>query len=147
MNSNKIGKQGEQLFAQIMREKGYEVTDVSNNPDYYNKDIDFIIKSPFSGKVKTFEVKFDTRINQTNNLYLETKNIHSKQWNGEGWFKHTEADFIAYGDAHSRTFYIFPLLELKEKVNKLHKNYGQCGKDSIGLLIQLKDVEDIYSIL
>ena len=61
-----------------MREKGYEVIDVSNNPDYYHKDIDFIIKSPFSGEVKSFEVKFDTRINQTNNLYLEIENVNSK---------------------------------------------------------------------
>lgn len=142
MNS---GKQGELLFQQIMEQKGYKVVDVSGNPQYWDKDIDFIVTSPTSGEVKTFEVKWDYRINKTGNLYLEVANSHSKD--AQGWYNFCEADFVAYGDAHSRTFYIFPLLELKEKVNKLHKNYGQCGKDSIGLLICLKDVEDIYSIL
>ena len=40
------GKQGEKLFAQIMTDCGYKVEDVSNNPDYWYKDIDSFITSP-----------------------------------------------------------------------------------------------------
>ena len=72
------GKQGEALFSQIMTEKGYTVVDVSGNPEYWHKDIDFIITSPTTGSVKTFEVKWDSRIGQTGNLYLELSNRHSK---------------------------------------------------------------------
>jgi hypothetical protein len=61
-----------------MKEQGYEVEDVSGNPDYWPQDIDFIISSPTSGLTKTFEVKYDGRINKTGNLYLELTNIHSK---------------------------------------------------------------------
>lgn len=40
------GKYGETLFAQMMADRGYKVEDVSGNPDYWYKDIDFIITSP-----------------------------------------------------------------------------------------------------
>lgn len=66
-----------------MSARGYSVEDVSNNPDYWHKDIDFIITSP-TGAVKTFEVKWDGCINRTGNLYLELTNIHSR--GGKGWF-------------------------------------------------------------
>ena len=100
-----------------MEYNGYTVENVSGNPEYWHRDIDMIITSPFTGAVKTFEVKWDTRINKTGNLYLETESIYSK--GGKGWFEFCEADFLAYGDAASRKFYIIPLLELKERVKQL----------------------------
>ena len=139
------GKQGERLFAQIMRNRNYTVVDVSNNPDYWSKDIDFIITSPTSGETKTFEVKWDSRISRTGNLYLELSNVNSKD--GIGWFSFCEADYIAYGDAARRKFYIIPLLELKERVEQLPKRYAQCGCDSIGLLVSLDSIKDIYQEL
>lgn len=78
------GRQGEIIFSRRMIENGYKVEDVSNNSDYWSKDIDFIITSPITGAVKSFEVKYDSRINKTGNLYLELSNIHSK--GGKGWF-------------------------------------------------------------
>ena len=56
------GRQGELLFSRRMRDAGYIVEDVSGNSDYWYKDIDFIVTSP-SGNTRTFEVKWDTRIN------------------------------------------------------------------------------------
>jgi hypothetical protein len=64
--------------------RNYEVVDVSNNPDYWYKDIDFILTSPTSGLTKTFEVKWDSRINRTGNLFLEISSINSK--GGKGWW-------------------------------------------------------------
>ena len=55
------GKQGEALFKQIMQDKGYQVQDVSDNPDYWSKDIDFVITSPFTGETKTFECIYEIR--------------------------------------------------------------------------------------
>ena len=72
------GRQGELVFARTMRNIGFGVEDVSGNPEYYDKDIDFIITSPLTGATRTFEVKWDSRIYYTNNLYLELTNIHSK---------------------------------------------------------------------
>ena len=139
------GKIGERLFKQIMESRNYKVEDVSMNPDYWYKDIDFFVTSSTTGERKSFEVKWDSCISRTGNLYLELTNVHSK--GGKGWFNFCEADYIAYGDAQNRIFYIIPLLELKERVNKLPNRYAKCGYDSTGLLISLKDIKDIIQIL
>ena len=135
-----IGSLGEQIFSFKMKQAGYLVDNVSNNPDYWDKDIDFLITSP-SGNTRSFEVKYDTRLNQTNNLYLELTNIHSA--GGRGWFHFCQADFLAYGDAATKTFYIIPLDKLRERVKQLPDRQTNCGTDSIGLLVNLKDIQDI----
>lgn len=139
------GKVGEQLFKEIMQSRNYTVKDVSNDSDYWDKDIDFIVTSPSTGSTKTFEVKWDSRINRTGNLYLEVTNIHSK--GSKGWFEFCQADYLAYGDATTGTFYIIPLLELREKVRHMPKHLVQCGNESIGQLVSLNQIRDITEIL
>lgn len=135
------GKRGEKLFAERMSANGYKVQDVSNNPSFWNKDIDFIIESPYSGEVKTFEVKYDSCINRTNNLYLELTNIHSQ--GGKGWYKFCEADVLAYGDAQTDIFYMIPLEKLREVTNQCYYPIGSCdGGESTGLLVPLKDLKE-----
>lgn len=141
------GKQGERLFKQIMESRNYEVQDVSNNPAFWNKDIDFIVTSPTSGLVKSFEIKWDSCINRTGNLYLELTNINSKQWSGQGWWEHCQADYLVYGDAAARKFYVIPLLELRERVEQLPFRQGRCGYESTGQLVSLKDIADIIKEL
>lgn len=144
-NSGALGKKGERLFQQRMEARGYTVQDVSGNPDYWYKDIDFLITSPTTGATKSFEVKYDSKINKSGNLFLEVQSINSK--GGKGWFEFCEADFLAYGDAASRTFYIIPLLELKERVKQLPQRIAHCGYESTGLLISLDDIRDLIKIL
>ena len=139
------GTQGEQIFSDIMSRQGYVVENVVDNPIYQRQDIDFIITSPATNLTKTFEVKYDYCVNKTGNLYLELVNTHSE--GGCGWWEFCKADYLAYGDAHSRQFYIFSLLELRERVETLPKRYGQCGQDSIGLLVPLRQVQDLYKTL
>ena len=139
------GKQGENLFKQTMIDRGYIVQDVSSNSLYWSKDIDFIVTSPTSGLTKSFEIKWDSRINKTGNLYLELTNIHSK--GGRGWFNFCEADYLAYGDANQRLFYIIPLAQLKDRINCLPQRKANCGYDSTGLLVSLKDIADIVEKL
>ena len=138
------GKQGERLFKQIMESRNYKVEDVTLNPDYWYKDIDFFVTST-SGERKSFEVKFDGCINRTGNLYLELTNIHSK--GGCGWFNFCEADYLAYGDAVNRIFYIIPLLELKKRAAQVPYREGRCGSESTGQLISLDEIRDIIKIL
>lgn len=140
------GKYGEQLFHQIMKSRDYKVVDVSNDSTYWDKDIDFIVTSPSSGLTKSFEVKYDDRIKDTGNLYLELTNVHSK--GGRGWYEFCQADYLAYGDARRGIFYIISLADLRNRVKqeKLGR-LAHCGTDSIGLLVALKDIEDITKIL
>lgn len=145
MNSKQFGKQGEQLFQQIMEAKGYTVQDVSTNPQYWDKDIDFIVTSSTSGLERTFEIKWDSRICKTNNLYLELTNIHSK--GGKGWFNFCQADYLAYGDSYNNCFYVVSLLELRERVRELPYRSTSCGQDSTGMLVSLNNISDIIKKL
>lgn len=138
-------KKGEKLFNEQMQARGYTTEDVSANPLYWDKDIDFLVTSPFTNAVKGFEVKWDNRINSTGNLYLEIENIHSK--GGKGWYNFCQADYIAYGDAVNEVFYIIALQDLKARVNELPQRLAQCGYDSIGLLVSLNDISDIVKVL
>lgn len=145
MTSGALGRQGERTFKERMQYNGYTVEDVSGNSDYWYRDIDFLITSPFTGAIKSFEVKWDTKINKTGNLYLETESINSK--GGKGWFEFCEADYLAYGDAASRTFYIIPLLALKERIKELPQRVAHCGYESTGLLVSLEAIKDITKII
>ena len=139
------GKAGERLFKQIMENRNYRVVNVSNNPEYWDKDIDFIVTSPTTGVTKTFEVKWDDRINETGNLYLELEAIYSK--NGIGWFEFCKADYLAYGDAKTAVFYIIPLLDLKKRANEVRFRSARCGYESMGQLVSLEDIKDIMEVL
>lgn len=139
------GRQGELLFAQLMQLQGYTVIDVSDNPEYWDKDIDFIITSPTTGDTKTFEVKWDTKIQSTGNLYLELEAIHSK--GGKGWFEFCQADYLAYGDANQNFFYVIPMAELRKAAAKLPYREARCGQDSLGQLVAIKDILNIVSYI
>lgn len=144
-----IGRQGELLFKEIMESRGYEVKDVSGDSNYWYRDIDFIVKSPITGQIKTFEVKFDTRLHTTGNLYLERTSTFTKEAGikGLGWFEWCEADYLAYGDAVSGQFYMIPMAELREAADNLPYREARCGYDSTGQLVNLKDITDITVLL
>lgn len=147
MNSNQLGKLGEQLFKQIMESRGYIVEDVTAAPFYWDKDIDFIITSTATGITKSFEVKTDSRIANTGNLYLELESINSKQWNGGGWFPNCQADYLVYMDAINKIFYVIAMQDLRQAANTLPYREAKCGYDSVGQLIALKDIQNITQVL
>lgn len=136
------GKQGERLCKQLLENWGYSVQDVSLNPQYYFKG-DLLATSPATGATKIFEVKWDTRIHKTNNLYLELSNANSKAKDGLGWFKWCEADFLAYGDAITKQFYIIDLKALKQRAKEVPYITRACGCDSVGQIISLKQIDDL----
>lgn len=142
MNNSRYG---EELFAQLMSANGYIVEDVSNNPSYWDKDIDFVITSTFTNTTKTFEVKWDSRIAQTGNLYLEFISKYSR--GGYGWYEFCKADYLAYGDANSKQFIIVDMKQLRDRVDKLPKRIAYCGNDSAGYLVNKSQIADISSII
>lgn len=128
-----------------MEQRGYEVEDVSNNPDYWSKDIDFIITSPTTGLTKTFEVKWDSKISKTGNLYLELVNKNSAGL--RGWWEFSKADYLVYGDAERKIFYVFDLEELRQVVKKKPKELANCGSDSIGYLVPIASLKGLYGLI
>lgn len=138
------GRQGEILFQERMQKKGYQVQDVSANDQYFSKDIDFLITSPTTGQVKSFEVKWDTRINRTGNLYLEFVNKNSE--GGLGWFEFCKADYLAYGNAKTNTFLVIPMQELRERVKQLPQRIAYTD-DSAGYLVHISQIKDLIQTL
>ena len=141
------GKEGERLFQQMMEERGYQVTDVSNDSRYWPLDIDFIITSPTTGEVKSFEVKWCSNIHNTHNMFLEIENPRSRQWLGDGWWKHCKADYLAYGDAQTSLFYIFPMDQLRQRVETMNLRTARTRDGSVGLLAPLSALSDIVAHL
>ena len=139
------GKEGERLFQKLMSSRGNIVQNVAENSNYWSKDSDFIITSPF-GNTKSFEVKWCQKINKTNNLFLEIANPRSRQWNGEGWWKHCEADYLVYGDAIARKFYIIPMPELRQRVDSLLLTTRSTSDGSVGKLLPLCKIKDIITL-
>lgn len=141
------GKIGERKFSQLMQRKGYAVQDVTQDPEYFYKDIDFICTSPFTGVTKNIEVKWDYKIHKTKNLYLETYNRNSKAVKCKGWYKFCQADYLAYGDAVSGIFYMIDFQKLKERVAELPQIKRRCGEDSEGLIVSLEEIKDLVKEL
>jgi hypothetical protein len=65
--------EAKELFARC----GYTVKDVSDNSNYFNKDIDLIVTNT-CGTSKRIEVKADSRIADTGNLFIEYLNPRSQ---------------------------------------------------------------------
>ena len=142
MNNN--GRQGELLFQQRMEAKGHKVQDVTADEQYFRKDIDFIITSATTGETKSFEVKWDQKINRTGNLYLEFVNKNSEA--GLGWWEFCKADYLAYGNAKTNTFIVVPMQELRERVKRLPQRVAYT-EDSAGLLVHISQIKDLIQTL
>ena len=136
-------KPGEYDLMWSLREHGYTVKDVSNNPEYWGKDIDLIATNIFTEVTTTLEVKWDKRIAATGNLFIELENPRSKC--GNGWYKFCEADLLAYGDAINRIFYFIRMSKLREYINehKLDMKYSTTADGSYGYLLPLFHVEHL----
>lgn len=134
------GKEGESNFAKIMEEYGIECRDVSGDPAYWEKDIDFIISN--GKRERTVEVKNDGRMYKTGNMYIETSNPRSK--GGKGWFWFCQAELLAYADAVNRYMYVLDLDKLRGYIeeNRYWLKEASTFDGSRGFLVKINDVED-----
>lgn len=106
-------KAGETEAKDLFIRSGYTVKDVSDNSNYFDKDVDLIVTNP-SGVTKTIEVKADFRIADTGNLFIEYINPRSK--GGMGWYRFCEADLVYYADMINKIFYVVEYSALKAVV-------------------------------
>lgn len=139
------GKQGEKRFTELVTAKGLIVNDVTKTREFFAKDVDFFVTNPATGNTRTFEVKWCYGISKYGNLFLEFINPRSKQWNGEGWWLHCKADFLAYGDAVNNKFYIFNMEQLRERVEPIFEQLeiAPVYDGSVGRKLPLARVKDL----
>ena len=117
-------KAGEYELKQKLRALGYVVKDVSNKPGYWHKDIDLLVTDTKAQVEMSVEVKYDKRMAQTGNLFVESKNPRSA--GGNGWLNFCQADLLAYGDAVNEVFYCFSFARFKNYINDFKKSLTEC---------------------
>lgn len=149
---------GEQELKDWFRSQGHYVIDVSDNPQFWDKDIDLLVTHKDTiEEPTTIEVKWDTKIAKTGNLFLEHNQVKIDTWGYEqekedGWFRFCKAGLLFYGDAVNKCYYVFKFKELKDYVFK-HKNnwregmakdyyfWGDLRKVSFGWLVPLEELK------
>ncbi len=138
-------REGETLAKQCLVKNGFTVIDRSDQPEYWAKDIDITAeKKGFSAQI---EVKWDNWIHKSGAMFLEL--LTNIQENKQGWANYTEADYIFYGDAKNKIFYVFRaddmrkyLREYKDdyslKIAKDYNSYdGSIKKESLGAIVPI----------
>lgn len=132
--------EGEYQVKWLLREHGYIVKDVSEDPAYWEQDIDLIATSVFTQETVTIEVKWDKHLSQTGNLFIELENPRSRS--GIGWFEFCLADYLAYGDAVNGIFYFMKLSDLKNYIYESKEDLRQRSSwdGSVGYVIPVSDV-------
>lgn len=142
---------GELRAYNYLQSCGWTVQDVTQNPQYWDKDIDFVVSSP--SQSLTIEVKWDSRIASTGNMFIET--ITDLDKSKEGWFTFCQADYIYYGDSQNQLFYVFKTADLRQFVssNMMEErkaadyNYrGLLKKVSQGMLVPIKEFSQSYDV-
>lgn len=133
-------KPGELEFKLQAQQQGYKLEYVGDEPEYWHRDIDFIINDRTA-----VEVKWDSWINTTGNLFIETANPRSKD--GKGWYLFCEADYLAYGDSRINQFYIIKMSDLRHYISTHNLELKITNDGAEGFLVALNDISDIYAIL
>lgn len=109
------GNGGEDMLkSYLIKKKGCQVIDRSDDPEYRAKDIDF----EFTVKGKKWhsvEVKSDYRMAQTGNIVVEVA-MYRKSGKSKGWLYYCEADYLCFIDMQSYKFYFFDWPKLQQEV-------------------------------
>lgn len=142
---------GEVKAYEYLIRNGYSVQDTTENELYYSKDIDLIaIKD---NKSISIEVKWDSRIHQTGNMFIETSsNVEQKKM---GWYLFCQADYLFYGDSVNEIFYILKMDDLRDYLENNfteqrnaadYKCNGSLRKLSRGELVPIADFSKKYNV-
>lgn len=152
MSQMEKAKRGERLVENYLNEKGWTVTDVSDNKEYQVIGVDFLTEK--DGESRQIEVKLDTVINRTGNFFIEI--VGYQEQGKPGWFETSEADYIFYIDAATDIAYVFKVEDMREYLqnnyaprrNAFEKGWNGWGtKTSIGYCVNVKKYAALYNLL
>ena len=89
---------------------------------FQDKDIDIVIDSKsrplqLHYDVRTtYEIKTDLRLNETNNLFIETETKRDNGYSTNGWLYKSQADYLLYYSPQRNEYYYMNLSVLREYV-------------------------------
>lgn len=113
-------KLSEALVADFLSNRGWIVTDVSNDPNYQLQDIDIIIEQ--GDCRRTIEIKRDNCIAKTGNLILET--ITNARRHTKGWFEITTAEYLFVHDTKNNVLLVAAISHLNQFIDE-HRKLAQ----------------------
>ena len=113
VDSLQIGKAGELLVQDYLRQKGYTVIDLSEDADWQSVDVDMEVAAA-DGRRFLADVKTDTECWLSDNIILETK-MHRLQLGIEvpGWYSTSAMDVLYYLCAGSGRLFTIDFKELQ----------------------------------
>jgi penicillin-binding protein-related factor A (putative recombinase) len=145
---NSAGKRGEKLFKEFLEKSGKPCKDVSDDPKYQRDDIDFIVEGK-SGNEISFEVKNDSKIAYTGNIFYES--ISNVDYGTVGCFEKTKADFIVICSESENKFYLIKSDVLRNYVQQNKKSLRYIsrveGSNSAGYLIPKSKVSEHLKVV
>lgn len=142
---NEIGKRGERIFMDFLCRHGYSFTDVSDDREYQKQDVDVLIESKkMAGKQIPVEIKNDTMIHRTGNIFFET--MSNVDYATDGCFQKTKADIMVIVSEPEKSIYLVDAQFLKKYVTESAKSLRFIsrvpGSNSCGYLIPVRNISD-----
>ena len=151
MESVRIGAKSEQLVSKVLEERGWQVTDVTDDVNYRKADIDFVVVPADGGESRTVEVKSDNNISRTGNIFCEViTNVANKT---PGWFTSSEATYLCIHDTKNNDIHFLLLDDLREYTKKnytVEKRFddwsGNYNKEIVARLVPLNKFKNQYVV-
>lgn len=142
---------GEIKAYNLLAKDGWIVEDVTKDSYYYDKDIDFLIQK--NQQQFSIEVKWDSRIGDTGNMFIETYTDLDNCI--KGWFSFCKADYLFYGDSQNQIFYVFSVSDLRQFIDSNSMEHrkapdytkrGTLKKVSQGMIVPISEFSQTYSV-
>jgi len=136
-------KEAVRFCAKYEMDQGFEIIDVSENPDWYDRGVDLIVKYPNFDM--WIDVKCDERIAETGNIAFELIEIASYEGYLKRGYAYSKVHYIYYFDWHNKKFYKFRTSNLlKIAFSKSRKSFATYHPEeryfTLGILIPLQEL-------
>lgn len=136
------GKRGEKIVAAALKARGHKVEDMSDNWEYRQQDIDFIVTN--KKQRTTLEVKSDSASERTGNLFIETYNSNNKSHSYKGWFFYCAAEYICFLQENLKKIHIISFKDLKNNIND-HNYRTAYSSNASGYLLPITALANMKS--
>ena len=139
----KVGNIGEAAIASYLTSRNWQVTDTTKNESFFALDIDFIANK--GAESRTIEVKTDTAIARTGNLFLEISQDEGSS--RKGWALTSEAQYLFYYDLQNKICYCFFMEDMRKATQNSAYRKARCFDNHftrVGVLLPLKEALTKY---
>lgn len=137
-NNLNEGKKGETLVSSFLISIGYQVEDVSHDPEFQKRDIDLIAGKEV-GERMTIEVKSDSMMSRTGNICIETIGNIGK--NKKGWLYYCQASHLFIVDVVNNIIHCVRFKEFFDMYQANKKRYRHIIREQLEDGVYYKQAE------